>query len=137
MCTESTGKNNTVNAVDIKLVHEQAETGIERRLGQLDCPHIVLGDGYRIGNTVAEGPAIGLYARRQRRFFAINLTIFGDDPGEIHLSQHFDNSRPANAGNACIFNSFIKALFIRPDIGADHTIARLQRFRVDLDTLNI
>ena len=44
MAAEGPRQGDAVELVDLEMVHEQPRPGIERRLGQLDRPDVVLGD---------------------------------------------------------------------------------------------
>ena len=59
---EGAGEADAVDMVDALLFHQQLDAGIERRLGELDGAHVVLGDGdARLAflQQIGEGAAVG------------------------------------------------------------------------------
>ena len=44
LAAEGAGEADLVHRIDLELVHEQPNAGIQRRLAELDRPHVVLGD---------------------------------------------------------------------------------------------
>ncbi len=47
VAAESACQSDPVDLVDAEMVHQQPTAGVQRRLGQLDCPDIVLGHDNR------------------------------------------------------------------------------------------
>ena len=92
MRSERPGQHHPVNRLNLQLVHQESEPGIERGLGQLDGTNIILGDRHGLRDTIAEGPAILLNPGGNSGFPAINLTILGDDAGQIHLGDDLNNA---------------------------------------------
>ena len=89
-----------------EVVHEQPDPGVQRGLGQLDRPDVVLGDDDarpavgRLVQDVAERPAVGDDTRRARRERAIDDAVGGDDAGEVQLGDDLDDPGAADAGDA-------------------------------------
>ena len=109
---------------------------MERRLGKLDRPHIILGHHDIIRYAVGKGAAINLNPRGAGSHRAVNDTITCQDFGKIHLGQHLDNARSANAGDPCCLHRVVKSVLIRPLFCTNHPKARLQRILVDTDAFN-
>ncbi len=68
LAAERAGEADLVDGLDLELVHEQPDAGVQRGLGELDGAHVVLGDEDaravvgRLVEDVAERPAV----RRRR-----------------------------------------------------------------------
>ena len=61
MAAEGAGEPDAVDLVDAELVHQQPRAGIERRLGQLDGAHVILGDRDQrlaVAHHIGEGAAV-------------------------------------------------------------------------------
>ena len=136
MGAKGTRQHHPVNRCQLHLVHQQAKAGMERRLGKLDRPHIILGHDDIVRYAVGKGPAIDLNARAARRHRAVDNAITCQDFGEIHLGQHLNNAGPANAGDPRCLHRFVKSVLIRPLFRTNHPKARLQRILVDTDAFN-
>ncbi len=59
-----------------------------------------------------------------------------DDPGQVHLGDRLDDSGAADAGDAARSGRLGEAGLVRPEIAADHLVARLQRRAVDAHALD-
>ena len=101
-----------VNGRDAHLVHQQFEACMQRCFGQLDSADIVLHNGDCLAKLIAESAAIRAYSVCCCGQRTVNYAIFINNTCQIHLSQRLDNTRAANAGNACIRNSLIKARLV-------------------------
>ena len=130
------GQNNTVNLANIDFIHQQAEPCIQRGLGKLDCPNIILRHANRIGNAIGKGAVISFDPTILRRLAAINHPIHRDDSSKIHLAKHLDDSRSTNASHTGFFNRRIKPIFIRPKINTDNTEFRFKRVLVNANPFN-
>ena len=106
LAAERAGEPDLVDRIDLELVHEQADAGIQGRLAELDRPHVVLGDEDPrlavgpVGQDVAEGPPVGDDARRACRERPIDDAVLGDDAGEVQLGDDLDDARATDAGDA-------------------------------------
>ena len=87
LAAERAGQPDLVDGVDLELVHQQPDAGIQRGLGELDRPDVVLGDRDARAGTrpvalvedVAERPAVGDDPRRARGERAVDDAVLGDD----------------------------------------------------------
>ncbi len=130
--------------VDLELVHQQPDAGVQRGLAELDRPDVVLGDrDPRAGagpvalvEDVAERPAVGDDARRARGEVAVDDAVLGDDPGQEHLGDDLDDARAADAGDAGVGDAGREGRLVRPGVDADDPEARLERLAVDPDALD-
>ena len=73
LAAERAGEPDLVDGLDLEVVHQQPDAGVERGLGELDGAHVVLGDEDaratvgRLVQDVAEGATVRHDARRARR----------------------------------------------------------------------
>ena len=144
LAAEGTGEPDLVDLVDGELVHQQPDAGVERGLGELDRPDVVLGDGDpRRGpgsvagvEDVAEGPAVGHDPRRPCREPAVDHAVLGDDPGQEHLGDDLDDPRAADAADPRLGDPGREGRLVGPGVDADDPEARLERLAVDPDALD-
>ena len=144
LAAEGAGQPDLVELVDRELVHQQPDARVERGLGQLDGPDVVLGDGdARAGprpvalvEDVAEGPTVGDDPRRACRQAAVDDAVLGDDAGQEHLGDDLDDARAADAGDAGLGDAGREGRLVRPGVHADDPEARLERLAVDPDALD-
>ena len=115
-----------------QMVHQQPGAGVERGLGELDRAHVGLQDAeFRLARVqqVGEGPAIGLDPGAAGSERAIDDAVAPEDAGEEHLGQGLDDAGAADAGDAGPAGRLGEARVVRPEVGADHLEARLERQR--------
>ena len=67
---------------------------------------------------------------------AVDDAVLPDDAGEVHLRDHFDDARAADAGDAGRGGGLGEARLVRPQVAADDLEARLQRLRIDAHALD-
>ena len=90
------------------VVHQQPDAGIQRGLGELDRPDVVLGDGdarSRPSGARRRGGGRRMSAPPRRRAACARVRpvddpVRGDDPGEEQLGDHLDDAGTADAGDA-------------------------------------
>ncbi len=111
---------------------QQARAGIERRLRQLDGADVVLRDlQLRLRRRRSRWKKVRPSAWTRGLFAAMPPSITPscvEDAGQEHFRQRLDDARAADAGDAerpsvCLG----EVRMVRPEIGADHLEARLQR----------
>ena len=139
MRPEGAGQPDTIDALDAQFLHQQAHTRIQRRLRELDRTHIGLGDGERHRSPVehiGESAVSGFDAITSRGEAAVDHTILVDDAGEVHLGDHLDDARPADARDTGRLRGLCKARVVRPEVAADDLEARLERHRIDAHALD-
>ena len=158
MAAKGASQADALDLVHAHALHQQAHAGVERGLAELDRAHIVLRDaqaalvGRRLGRTIgrsgvggmlacaaqfiAEGAPVGLNARVARSHGAVDAAVVADHPGQVELGDDFDDARAADACDAALAGCLGKARVVRPQIAADHLVARLQGDRVDAYALD-
>ena len=124
-----------VDPVDPEPIHQQPHSGVERRLGELDGPDIVLRHPHfyvapvqHVGEraSVLDDPVAAL------RPLGADHAVLVDDPGEIHLGHDLDDARaadPRDLGRG-------ELGCVRPCVVPDDAEARLQGGRIDPDPLD-
>ena len=108
LAAEGAGEPDLVDRVDLELVHQQPDAGVQRGLAELDRADVVLGDrdarpgtgSVALVEDVAERPAVGHDPRRARGKRAVDDAVLGHDPGEEQLGDDLDDPRAADAGDA-------------------------------------
>ena len=113
--------------------------GVERRLGELDGPHVRLMDDepWRpFVQHVGEGAAGRLDAGGPRGQRSVDDAVGRDDPGQIEFRDRLDDSRAADAGDAEALGRLGEARRVRPEVAADHLEAGLERLPVDAHPLD-
>ena len=139
---ERAGQPDLVEFVDPQLVHQEAHAGVQGGLGQLDGPHVGLGDGDAwcardaFVQDVAEGPAVGHDAWRACGRCAIDDPVLGDDAREVELRHDLDDPRPADPGDPGLGDPGLECRLVRPGVDADDPDARLQRLAIDPDAFD-
>ena len=99
LAPERAGEPDLVDGLDPEVVHQQPNARVERGLGQLDRPDVVLGHGDArpavdaLAEDVAEGAAVGDHARRASRERPVDDAVLGDDAGEEELGDDLDDAR--------------------------------------------
>src|SRR5579872_6896680 len=129
MAAERAGQRDALGRGGAEALDQQLGAGIERRLGELNGANIGLIDHQArlaVMQQIAEGAADRLDALILFGEGAVDHAVFGNDPGEIHLGDDFDNARAADAGNAGRSRRFGEAFFVRPELATDHLETRLQ-----------
>ena len=102
MAAKCAGQPDPVDVIGSHVLHQEFDAGIQGGLRELDGPHVVLGDlqGHRaLMNDIAESPAGWHDAVAARGQLSIHDAILVDDAAQIHLGNHFDDSRAADAGD--------------------------------------
>ena len=139
MAAEGTGQGDAVELGHLQPLHQQLDAGIERRLGKLDGPDIVLGHGDR-GPVVAgrpqyvgEGPAGGDYPVGLVGHGAVDDAVRGQEPGQEHLRHRLDDPGAADAGHPGGPDRLVETGIVGPQIAADHPEARLLGLGIDPD----
>ena len=136
MRPEGAGQNHPVDLLQLHLVHQQSEAGMQSRLGKLDGAHVILRDDDILGHAIGECAAVFLDPRGAGGNRAVDDPVGRQDAGQIHLGQHLDDAGPADAGDAGGFYRLVKAVFIRPLLDTDDAETGLQRVLVDADALD-
>ena len=142
LAPERAGEPDLVDRLHPEVIHQQPDARVERGLGQLDRPDVVLGHGDArpavdaLAEDVAEGPSIGDHARRARHERPVDDAVLGDDAREEELGDHLDDARAADAGHAQLVGRGREARFVRPQVRADDLEPRLERRGVDADALD-
>ena len=129
VAAEGAGEHDAVDAVDRVVVHEQADAGIERRLGELDGADVGLGDRdarRAVADDIGEGAALGDDSRRARGERAVDDAVGGNDAGEKELRHRLDDAGAADAGDAGRGHGGVEARLVRPEVRADDSVARLE-----------
>ena len=78
------------------------------------------------GADVAECAPVGDDAVAARGQLTVDDAVLIDDAGEVHLRDHFDDSRTADAGDAGGRRRLGKSRFVGPQIRADDLEARFE-----------
>ena len=100
LAAERAGETDLVDRVDAELIHQQADPGIQRGLGELDGTDVVLGDDHArpardpIVQDVARRPAIGDDPRGARRERPVHHAVLGDHAGEEQFGDDLDDPEP-------------------------------------------
>ena len=94
-----------VERLDAGVIHQQPHAGVERRLRELDRPHVVLGDRSSRRLAVVQDVARTSGRRRRRAATAPAAApsidpVGGDDAGQEQLGDDLDDARAADAGDA-------------------------------------
>src|SRR5439155_26710946 len=115
------------------------DSRVQRRLGELNRAHVVLGDlQWRRSpiHGVGKG-APGLhYPIAARGECAVHHPVLADDAGEIHFGDDFDDPRAAEAGYTEAGDGLVEAGLIRPQIGAYDPELRFECRGIDAHTLD-
>ena len=119
VATKGAGETDPVHGGDTHLVHQELYAGIERRFGELNLSHVVLGHQhighFRIAGCVQyirEGAPVGLNALGALSQCAVHDAVGGEYAGEVHLGDYLNNPRAANARHTCACHGLGKAGFV-------------------------
>jgi hypothetical protein len=122
------------------VLEQQVDAGAQRCLGQLDGAHVVLGDGethtVRLVHDVAEGAAVLDDAIGALGEVALHDAVGVDDAGQIHLADHLDDARPADARDVERLRALLEAGLVAPQVATDDLEPCDQRLAVDADPLD-
>ena len=67
---------------------------------------------------IGESAAVRHDAVAARRQFAVDHAVLIDDAGQIHLGDHLDDARAADAGDAELGRRLREARLVRPEIAS-------------------
>ena len=105
LAAERAGEADLVDGLDPGVIHQQPDAGIERGLGELDRPDVVLGDDDAAGSTEPSwrtyenvrpsGTIRGVRAAEPSMTPSRVMT-----PARIELGDHLDDAAAADAGDA-------------------------------------
>ena len=121
--------------LDPVALHEQRAAGVERGLGELDLPDVVLRDhelGLAGPEHVREGASVRDDAGRSGRERAVDRPVGREHPCQVELGDRLDDPGAADAGHVHVGESRL----VRPRIAPDHADARLEGLRVDAHALD-
>ena len=123
MRAKGPSQNHTVNGVDPHFIHQQTRPGIKRRFRKLNGADIGLGDhdhrpapGAAIMQKIGMRAAFQNGARGAGLFGAADQPLGIDQPGHAHFRNCLDDAGPADAGDAGLADSLVKARLVRPQV---------------------
>src|SRR5882762_8280041 len=134
MAAERPGEPDAIDMIDAEPFHEQRDAGIERRLGQLNCPDVGLGDLHldrASMQQISESAAVLDDARRAYGQSAVEDAVLIDDAGEVHFRNDLDDAGSAHARDARGRRGLVESRVIGPQVGTYHLESRLQSLAVD------
>src|SRR5258708_2516184 len=134
MAAERPGEPDAIDMIDAEPFHEQRDAGIERRLGELNCPDVGLGDLHldrASMQQISERAAVLDDARRAHGQSAVENAILIDDAGEVHFRNDLDDAGSAHARDARGRRGLVESRVIGPQVGTYHFESRLQSLAVD------
>ncbi len=125
--------------VDSQVLHQEFDASVEGGLGELNGTNIVLGDCERYRASmydIAESAAGWHDAVAARSQLSIDHAVLVDDARQVHLGNHFDDARAADARDAEAARDLGEARVIRPEVRADDLESGLQGGGIDSDPLD-
>ena len=125
----------SVDGLDAVTLHEQRAAGVERGLGELDLPDVVLRDhelGLAGPEHVRECPSVRHYAGRASGQRAVDRPVRREHACQVELGDRLDDPGAAHARHVDVGESRL----VRPGVAPDRANARLERLRVDANPLD-
>ena len=85
---------------------------------------------------IRERAVVGDDAIAARRDAPVDDAVLVDDAGEVHLRDDFDDAGAADARDAGLRRRVGESRVVRPEVAADHLVARLERHGIDAHALD-
>ena len=132
VAAEGAGEADAIHALDAEFIHEECDARVQGGLRELDRAHVGLRDLHRHGAAVQD---IGkrapvrddaIASRRER---AVDDAVLVDDAGQVHAGDDLDDPGAADTGDAGAGGRCGECRIVRPELAADHLVARLERRR--------